>query len=54
MASQSPKSLALFLLFINLLMYAIVAAVAGWAINYGIEETSRAGNAPHSAAQFLR
>ncbi|CAL9775672.1 unnamed protein product [Musa acuminata subsp. burmannicoides] len=44
MASQSPKSLALFLLFINLLMYAIVAAVAGWALNYGIEETPRAAS----------
>ncbi|WOL03205.1 hypothetical protein Cni_G11925 [Canna indica] len=39
MASQGTKSFTSFLLFINLLMYAVVAMIAGWALNYGINET---------------
>ncbi|XP_020577086.1 uncharacterized protein LOC110022472 [Phalaenopsis equestris] len=39
MATEGPKALATFFLFINLLMYAILVVVAGWALNYGIDET---------------
>ncbi|KAG6483646.1 hypothetical protein ZIOFF_060298 [Zingiber officinale] len=41
MASQSLPS---FLLFINLLMYVVVAVIAGWALNYGINETPQASS----------
>ncbi|XP_020274751.1 uncharacterized protein LOC109849343 [Asparagus officinalis] len=37
--AQGPKSVASLILFINLIMYAVVAAIAAWALNYGIEET---------------
>ncbi|KAF3336930.1 AWPM-19-like family [Carex littledalei] len=39
MASKGPQSAATFLLFVNLIMYVAVAAIAGWAINYSIDET---------------
>ncbi|XP_008812791.2 membrane protein PM19L-like [Phoenix dactylifera] len=42
MASRVPRPLASFLLFLNLIMYIIVAMIAGWAINYGIDETPHA------------
>ncbi|XP_043719368.1 membrane protein PM19L-like [Telopea speciosissima] len=37
MASEGPKSLAFFLLVLNLVLYGIVTIIAGWAVNYGIE-----------------
>ncbi|XP_008798859.1 LOW QUALITY PROTEIN: membrane protein PM19L [Phoenix dactylifera] len=42
MVSQGQRPLASILLFLNLIMYLIVAVIAGWAINYGIEETPHA------------
>ncbi|KAJ3676326.1 hypothetical protein LUZ60_003738 [Juncus effusus] len=39
MASEGLKSPAIALLVLNLIMYVIVAVIAGWAINYGIDET---------------
>ncbi|XP_010942410.1 membrane protein PM19L isoform X2 [Elaeis guineensis] len=39
MASEGPAALASILLFLNLIMYIIVAAIAGWALNYSIDET---------------
>ncbi|XP_039129628.1 membrane protein PM19L-like [Dioscorea cayenensis subsp. rotundata] len=39
MSSEGTKSLTCFILVINLLMYAIVLALAAWALNYGINET---------------
>ncbi|XP_073116829.1 membrane protein PM19L isoform X1 [Elaeis guineensis] len=43
MASEGPAALASILLFLNLIMYIIVAAIAGWALNYSIDETPYAG-----------
>ncbi|KAI0526989.1 hypothetical protein KFK09_002585 [Dendrobium nobile] len=42
MATEGLKSVATFFLFINLLIYAIVVVIAGWALNYGIHETTQA------------
>ncbi|XP_010938794.1 membrane protein PM19L [Elaeis guineensis] len=42
MASQGAKPFASFLLFLNLIMYIIVAVIAGWVVNYGIDETPNA------------
>ncbi|KAJ3687572.1 hypothetical protein LUZ61_016736 [Rhynchospora tenuis] len=39
MATGGPHSAATFLLFVNLIMYAAAAVIAGWAINYSIDET---------------
>lgn len=39
----SSKPLAFMLLFLNLIMYIIVAAIAGWVLNYGIDETPHEG-----------
>ncbi|OVA20087.1 AWPM-19-like [Macleaya cordata] len=39
MAAGAAKSLAFFLLFINLVMYGIVSIIAGWALQYGINHT---------------
>ncbi|XXG83411.1 hypothetical protein AAC387_Pa10g1171 [Persea americana] len=46
MAAEGPKSLAFFLLIFNLLLYAIVLAIAGWALNFSIEHT------PHKASEL--
>ncbi|MQM00696.1 hypothetical protein Taro_033434 [Colocasia esculenta] len=40
---MASKSAALGLLFLNLLLYVVFTMVAGWAINYGIEETKKKG-----------
>ncbi|XP_068661762.1 membrane protein PM19L isoform X2 [Aristolochia californica] len=45
MAAEGPKSLAFFLLALNLVLYIIVVAIAGWAIKVGIEETSESAAA---------
>ncbi|KAK3010647.1 hypothetical protein RJ639_011812 [Escallonia herrerae] len=37
MASGAGKSAALALLILNLLLYFIVTAIAGWAVNHGLE-----------------
>ncbi|KAH7676909.1 AWPM-19-like protein [Dioscorea alata] len=42
MSSEGTKPLTCFILVINLLMYAIVLALAAWALNYGINETPEA------------
>ncbi|XP_042476995.1 membrane protein PM19L-like [Macadamia integrifolia] len=39
MASEAPRSLAFFLLILNLVLYGIVTIIAGWAVNYGIEHS---------------
>ncbi|PUZ66088.1 hypothetical protein GQ55_3G278400 [Panicum hallii var. hallii] len=39
MASGGQRSMASALLFLNLIMYVVVAAIAGWAINYSIDES---------------
>ncbi|XP_072975997.1 membrane protein PM19L [Typha angustifolia] len=39
MASGGSKTVATTLLLVNLIMYVIVAAIAGWALNYGVNET---------------
>ncbi|KAG8085493.1 hypothetical protein GUJ93_ZPchr0010g10540 [Zizania palustris] len=39
MASGGSKSVASGLLFLNLVLYAVVAIIAGWAINYSIDES---------------
>ncbi|KAA8548558.1 hypothetical protein F0562_000175 [Nyssa sinensis] len=39
MASGTGKSAALVLLILNLILYAIVAIIASWAVNHGIEES---------------
>ncbi|XP_077239897.1 AWPM-19-like family protein [Tasmannia lanceolata] len=39
MAYQGPKSLAFFLLVLNLILYAVISMIAGWAINFSIEHT---------------
>eukprot|EP00268_Persea_americana_P016024 TRINITY_DN17602_c0_g1_i1.p1 TRINITY_DN17602_c0_g1~~TRINITY_DN17602_c0_g1_i1.p1 ORF type:complete len:117 (+),score=11.28 TRINITY_DN17602_c0_g1_i1:55-405(+) len=46
MAAEGPKSLAFFLLIFNLLLYAIVLAIAGWALNFSIEHP------PHKASEL--
>ncbi|KAJ4779405.1 AWPM-19-like family protein [Rhynchospora pubera] len=46
MATGGPHSAATFLLFVNLIMYAAAAVVAGWAINYSIDEAPSATLAP--------
>nr|CAD1833658.1 unnamed protein product [Ananas comosus var. bracteatus] len=42
MAAAGPESAAVTLLFLNLIMYVIVAIIAGWALNYGVDETPHA------------
>lgn len=37
--SERPRPLASILLFLNLVLYIIVAAIAGWALNYSMDET---------------
>ncbi|KAF0926441.1 hypothetical protein E2562_024163 [Oryza meyeriana var. granulata] len=39
MATGGPNSLSSGLLFLNLILYVIVAVIAGWAINYSIDES---------------
>ncbi|KAL6610189.1 hypothetical protein ACP70R_040158 [Stipagrostis hirtigluma subsp. patula] len=39
MATGGPSSMASALLFLNLIMYVVVAIIAGWAINYSIDES---------------
>ena len=39
MASAAHRSMASALLFLNLIMYVIIAVIAGWAINYSIDES---------------
>ncbi|CAN6328331.1 unnamed protein product [Urochloa humidicola] len=39
MASTAQRQMASALLFLNLIMYVVVAAIAGWAINYSIDES---------------
>jgi uncharacterized membrane protein len=39
MASAAHRSMASALLFLNLIMYVVIAAIAGWAINYSIDES---------------
>ena len=40
MATGGIRSLASGLLFLNLIMYIVVAIIAGWAINYSIEDSA--------------
>lgn len=40
MASQGTKSVAICFLFVNLILFIAIAIIAGWAVNYGIEETA--------------
>lgn len=40
MASGGIKSLASGFLFLNLIMYVVVAVIAGWAVNYSIEDSA--------------
>jgi uncharacterized membrane protein len=35
----AARSMASGLLFLNLIMYVVVAIIAGWAINYSIDES---------------
>ncbi|XP_062231326.1 membrane protein PM19L-like [Phragmites australis] len=44
MASGGPRSVASGLLFLNLIMYVVVAVIAGWAINYSIDESKNSLN----------
>ncbi|KAF8401615.1 hypothetical protein HHK36_012561 [Tetracentron sinense] len=44
MASGTSKSLAFILLVLNLVLYAIVAIIAGWAIDYGIRHTPQSAS----------
>ncbi|KAF8765690.1 hypothetical protein HU200_008190 [Digitaria exilis] len=37
--ATAQQSMASALLFLNLIMYVVVAAIAGWAINYSIDES---------------
>lgn len=37
------------LLFLNLIMYVVVAAIAGWAINYSIDESMNSRTKPPPA-----
>ena len=39
MASAAQRSMASALLFLNLIMYVVIAAIAGWVINYSIDES---------------
>jgi uncharacterized membrane protein len=39
MASAAHRSMASALLFLNLIMYVVIAVIAGWAINYSIDES---------------
>ncbi|XP_066364748.1 membrane protein PM19L-like [Miscanthus floridulus] len=39
MASAAHRSMASALLLLNLIMYVIIAVIAGWAINYSIDES---------------
>uniref|UniRef100_A0A0D9WGA0 AWPM-19-like family protein n=1 Tax=Leersia perrieri TaxID=77586 RepID=A0A0D9WGA0_9ORYZ len=39
MATGGPSSLSSGLLFLNLVLYVVVAVIAGWAINYSIDES---------------
>ncbi|KAF3782075.1 hypothetical protein EJ110_NYTH20352 [Nymphaea thermarum] len=39
MATESQKPVVEPLLMLNLAMYAVVSAIAGWAVNYSINET---------------
>jgi hypothetical protein len=40
MANGGVRSLASGFLFLNLIMYVVVAVIAGWAINYSIEDSA--------------
>uniref|UniRef100_A0A452Z2A6 Uncharacterized protein n=1 Tax=Aegilops tauschii subsp. strangulata TaxID=200361 RepID=A0A452Z2A6_AEGTS len=40
MASGGIKTMASGLLFLNLIMYVVVAVIAGWAVNYSIEDSA--------------
>jgi hypothetical protein len=40
MANGGVRSLASDFLFLNLIMYVVVAVIAGWAINYSIEDSA--------------
>jgi uncharacterized membrane protein len=40
MANGGIRSLASGFLFLNLIMYIVVAIIAGWAINYSIEDSA--------------
>lgn len=39
MASAAHRSMGSALLSLNLIMYVVVAVIAGWAINYSIDES---------------
>lgn len=44
MASEGPKSAALILLTLNLVLYFIVIVIASWAMNHGIQRSKETGN----------
>jgi uncharacterized membrane protein len=44
MALSAQRSMASALLLFNLIMYVVVAAIAGWAINYSIDESMNSRN----------
>lgn len=43
MAAGEPSPATFGLLVLNLALYSALAIIAGWAINYGIEETEKTG-----------
>lgn len=44
MAYDGPRSPALILLFVNLVLYFIVIAIAAWAVNHGIQRSRETGD----------
>lgn len=51
MASGGQRSMASALLFLNLIMYVVVASIAGWAINYSIDESRNSRKPRLSSSQ---
>lgn len=47
MATEGQRPVVAPLLMLNLAMYAVVCAIAGWAVNYSINESYDAGTASH-------
>ncbi|KAK9685010.1 hypothetical protein RND81_10G249600 [Saponaria officinalis] len=39
MASEGPRSAALLLLIVNLVLYFVIMVISGWAVNHAIENT---------------
>lgn len=52
MATGGPSSMSAGLLFLNLVLYVVVAVIAGWAINYSIDESFNSRKCADSI-QFL-